>query len=630
MNGSLVILHPSLPGISSFHIKTSYVVPNETVIHLVNQFSPKLTVEFIEDLQSIDPHMGIDTAQRLLYYLFVAYINESSHVFAQSFVYDAIFSKRLRFVSSRVNDMQIAVTLLRMRLAPDLSHLHLVPPILEYEQLYRTQKVRGLVEILRAEESAQLTFSFRTDLIKNTRVYPYDTNFKGVGETVFFRPCPVRPRHGFVNSQCLQQASDSRGIIAKARCLDPHSEFLIMPYANGKYSALFTQDMVSFGLGMSACTSGGGNTVALPVPTTQYFTGNTLKNADVTYPYIETVEHDKQLNIVQLRDGPAISGRNHYIPQEVTVEHIFEINPETDLLQFEFDMKSADPATTVVYAPNIPITSHYGAHAVANGIAFITKWDMVQNKKLSPNIDLNSAPNYNDYHKLRMEIMVTMERNIGETYNIPPPHVSEFQEICASIAASSIVTGHGAPIWDPTTDSIRRLLAGGLVSFIALYAAALYGELRHFGKYAKGKKPYTKCKLSDINDRSSVYYSALHTPAEKLIQQLPTIEIDFMHKGWCGSYGGRNWASATHSLHVLYADLKHFCVSPSRETWMQVVTQWHTCINEQHNGGAILTKYVSPDFFELAAGNIVGGMLNRDVIRYLLINSLAPELKAHV
>ena len=630
MNGSLVIPHSTLLGINCFQIKTSYVVPGETMIHLVNQFSPELTVEFIEDLQCLDPHIEIDTAQRLLYYLLVAYINEPSYAFAQSFVFDAIYFKRLRFSPTRVSDMQDAITMLRTRLAPDLSHLHLVPPILEYEQLYRTQKVRGLVEILRAEESAQLTFSFKSDLIKNTRVYPYDTNFKGMGEMVFFRPCPVRPRHGFVNSQCLRQASDSRGIVAKARCLDPHSEFLIMPYANGKYSALFTPDMVSFGLGMSACTSGGSNTVALPVPTTQYFTGDTLKNADVTYPYIETVEHDKHLNIVQLRDGPAISGRNHYIPQEVTVKNIFEINPETDLLQFEFDMKCADPATTVVYAPDIPITSHYGAHAVANGIAFITKWNMIHGDKLSPNIDLNSAPNYNDYHKLRMEIMVTMERDIGRTYNIPLPHSPKFQKVCASIAASSIVTGHGAPIWDPTTDSVRRLLAGGLVSFIALYAAALYGELRHYGKYAKGKKPYTKCKLSESNERSSVYYSALNTPAEKLIQQLSTIEYDFMYKGWNGSYGGRNWASATHSLHVLYADLKHFCVFPSRETWMQVVTQWHTCINEQHNGGAILTKYVSSDFFELAAGNIVGGMLNRDVIRYLLINSLMPELKIHV
>lgn len=630
MNGSLVVTRPLAFDMHCFQIKTSYVAPNETVIYLVNQFDPELTVEFIDDLQCLDPHIEIDTAQRLLYYLLVAYINEPSHVFAQSFVYDVISSKQLRFVPSRASGMQAAVTMLRMRLAPDLSHQNLVPPILEYEQLYRTQKVRGLVEILRAEESAQLTFSFRTDLIKNTRVYPYDTNFKGMGKMVFFRPCPVRPRHGFVDSQRIRQPSDSRGTIAKARCLDPHSEFLIMPYANGKYSALFTPDMVSFGLGMSACTSGGGNTVALPVPTTQYFTGDILKNADVTYPYIETVEHDKHLNIVQLRDGPAISGRNHYIPQEVTVKTVYVVNPETDLLQFEFDMKCADPATTVVYAPNIPITSHYGAHAVANGIAFITNWDMVEGDKLSPNIDLNSAPNYNDYHQLRMEIMATISQNIGRTYSIPSPYVPEFRKICAGIAASSIVTGHGAPIWDPTSDSIRRLLAGGLVSFITLYAAALYGELRHYGKYAKGKKPYTKCKLSDINERSSIYYGALHTPAEKLIQQLPTIEIDFMHECWSGAYGGGNWASATHSLHVLYADLKRFCVSPSRKTWMQVITQWHTCINEQHNGGAILTKYVSADFFELAAANIVGGMLNRDVIRYLLINSLAPESKAHV
>ena len=75
----------------------------------------------------------------------------------------------------------------------------------------------------------------------------------------FARPCPVRPRHGFVDSRPYTGRGALKSIFLEAKEVDPEAELIIMPFLSGKFSGIITPNSLTIGQGHAGATAGTGS-----------------------------------------------------------------------------------------------------------------------------------------------------------------------------------------------------------------------------------------------------------------------------------------------------------------------------------------------------------------------------------
>ena len=195
---------------------------------------------------------------------------------------------------------------------------------------YRTQKVRGVVAlkygityycIARGPEITGIIQDF-PDLIENGRWIAAPHVFP-----CFARPCPVQPRHGFVDSVAVFDAGQVLDVLAAAKKADKGAELLLMPLLSSRYSGVITTAGVALGMGNAGATSGGSRSVFIPAPVDLGKRAEKINadSAGVTdSPYIEFVENNFAPVLVQIRNGPPPPGGGspNWIPRKVEVREI--------------------------------------------------------------------------------------------------------------------------------------------------------------------------------------------------------------------------------------------------------------------------------------------------------------------
>jgi len=452
--------------------------------------------------------------------------------------------------------------------------------LLQNKQFIKTQKAQGIAYLIEnkilgnhiySPEVFFITGSFlQADEI--TEIKEILLTYEISNREVFARPCPLYPRHGFVDSRRIKTIENFLEVWQETKRVDSFSELILMPYIEAKYNLVLTDRNVAIGAGHDGATAGK-NTMTLPLKVNIDSFPKTLIN---DCPYFELVyDKDSRLYCVQLRNGPIPSQSNgDYIPCDVTVNNV--ITAEGDLLEFEKIIKQAKTGS-VVHHPGGTLLSHYAVHAVLSEIPIIFK----DRKPLIGDVlKKNTRENQNIDQSIFKKGLV-----IGLNYGIDLDYVN-------SLANSMLVILHQFLIMK--NDRNGLFLAGFFSAFLLrLSYAAILGEMRH--KTKNGHKPGREQVYSDF----LISYENFIKQRSKIFKSWKS----FRFENWPGNYGGIKWACCT--LMAMKLEDQIILYLRGKSDINKIITSAHNVINCAHNTGPFLNKFIQGRHFDaIANGNV--------------------------
>ena len=424
----------------------------------------------------------------------------------------------------------------------------------------RTQKAKGVMELLSGG-----VIGLRVESpypIPIERVEPYDL----IGK--FVRPCPLRPRHGFVESRYVSTAEEAKKIIAETLAEDKDAEFMRMRQIHATVSAVWTRGLLTLGPGNDGATSGRDT---LSVPTIgEAVRAETCRRAGIkSAPYLEVLYEDHGVDyptLVQLRDGPAFEGETDYIPEETVVKRV--VRAEGDLLAWEKKVKRLRKGT-VVHHPGGSLASHYAVHAVLS----------------------------------RVPVLVSREPQIGETLQRGKVQVSE-----SNIEALRAGFAHAFSLEDYDFALAGKFMLAALHNFVAwkgkydvllglgmgfaarLNMIAVMGEHRHFPRLTGGKPVWGREQVYDawwnvLQNKKSIalFYRALRS---------------FLRDHWgaslAGGYGGVKW----YKFGLLALKMYNALVKGDAN---EAFGEFNSLVNAVHNGGWGFNKFLGDELLNTAS-----------------------------
>jgi hypothetical protein len=512
-------------------------------------------------------------------------------------------------------------------------------------QKAKTQKARG---ILALAESPSILGNSSIHTQGGVCLIPQTEHWHmGLGRTRFARPCPVRPRHGFVESRKVTCDRDVLDVFLEARQADPEAEVILMDMLRGQFSAVATPQGITFGKEHDGVTAGKGKNFTIPINGADHFLSPTwrdhlgIKHTE----YVELVSHhsevtaktDDMIYAVQVRDGPKQqTGITNFIPKDMVVKHRLkptqlEVN---DMLTWErkIDMVKDLDGLVVVLDPKVALSSHLAVHAIQHNIPILRDGSKAyRGQKLSQ--EVSHTEEYTEENHLRFLEALNEAKHFTKTKDF---------------LGAGIGTIHAQALWGYSTP-LLRLRATALVSVIRGIFEACLGEDRHYRSYfVDTAVPWRQ--LGSENDdepqhsRSSCFHALRKKTWEELEPIVKGVQQDLERDEWyrteevrvkyrydedgkvigrakhqpeakseCG-YGGRKWASANEKALELYnlinnaskVDTKS---AHAREKFLnKLFDKSNVLLNEVHNGqGRIIGKVFEGDnismFMSKAATN---------------------------
>lgn len=431
----------------------------------------------------------------------------------------------------------------------------------------RTQKARGVLAL--CEASPYNTFPWVVVAQGREEVggaFALAKGFSG-GRPIFARPCPIRPRHGFVESRCLASMEEAKALWDELERADPEGELMLTPFLRAQYNAIFAPGLVVVGPGHDGATSGR-NAISLPLPSSwvdESKMAGLIAPGEV--PYIEGVLTEGGWVLTQYRSGPPPTAGD-YIPERVKVERVVRVDEGMDLLEWEGLVKSLGKGA-VVYHPGGSTASHYGVHCIACGVPYLTSREPRVGEVLEPT---NVGWGRRESDALAEAIREAFERGDIEDDLLP--------------LSLALVHSIGAYVADNPSEEAIKLLGWAIVYLARACAGASLGELRYSPR---------RCRLPvDVpadGDRDDIYADALKFGVVDTIRYLAIAKEDFSSGGWPRGYGGRRWANAS-SLALSYVrGIVSFLNRPSRRALGGLMQKANRLLHAVHNNGWYLNKW---------------------------------------
>lgn len=465
----------------------------------------------------------------------------------------------------------------------------------------KTQKVSGLVALDRSGYQTPWYCVIRHEDAVPLAIKRVERYISSWGERgAFARPCPVVPRHGFVDSRPVKNADDLLAAIREAKTEDEDAELLLMPFLDARFSAIWTPSSVSLGPGNDGATSGR-DAIQIPQQSDymRYHKGEMLKSArvgDDQDPYVEVVvtmkkwEPDNyerslgthQVHLVQLRAGPKVGHQTDYVPTKADVKRVIKVNGES-LLEWEKLVAGFGPGD-VVWHPGGTLASHYSVHCMLNKVPVLISHEPVVGDTLVPTDKLEDY----DMASCVRGLMAGMSVRIGNKVEVDraarktiPVFIDEVGEgvriahLCWATHNAGFLRG---------THSYQL----GYVSAIMhrFGSAACIGEARH--ATAGGPR----------RERSQIYKTAFSNPfqARKKLQSALWL---FQNYPWGGGYGGAAWAECTKS--VLDLDMAILKLLKGDSKVEDLAEALNRSVDKAHNHGWWLNKWAETSLFQQAA-----------------------------
>lgn len=393
------------------------------------------------------------------------------------------------------------------------------------------------------------------------------------GRPIFARPCPIRPRHGFVESRTISSHEEAQALWDEMERADPEGELMLVPLFHAKYNAIFAPGLVVVGPGHDGATSGR-DAISLPLPSSwvdESKMAGLIAPGEV--PYIEGVLTEYEWVLTQYRSGPPPTAGD-YIPERVLVEQVVRVDESVDLLEWEGLVRRLGKGA-VVYHPGGSAASHYGVHCIACGVPYLTSKEPRVGEVLEPT---NAGWGRRESVALAEAIREAFEREDTEDDLLP--------------LSLALVHSIGAYVADNPSEEAIRLLGWAIVYLARACVGASLGELRY--------SPRRRRLPVDVpvdGDRDDIYADALKFGVEDVVRYLAIAKEDFSAGGWSSGYGGRRWANAS-SLALSYVrGIVSFLNRPSRRALGRLMRKANRLLHAAHNNGWYLNKWPNITYY---------------------------------
>lgn len=437
----------------------------------------------------------------------------------------------------------------------------------------KTQKARGFVALAEMD-TIRVPTPYR---VFGSREEIVGINTKSLPNRLFARPCPIRPRHGFVESRGIDKSDPAfidklTEIWEETVKADPESELLLTPRIDAKFNMILTPTRMAVGTGHDGATAGKNGSIALPLLGVKFseINNNICTRAGVDLekddPYIEAVMDGGLVYFTQLRAGvkiPPTVGED-FIPHTMRVMEVIEASG--DLMEWEKQVQNIKEGT-VVYHIGGTLISHYGVHCMYNNIPILTS----RIPEIGDIIVATPAvkkPNPDDVIK---GLMIGSSMKV--TYISTP-----------NLIKSMLVIAHNAGAMGG-----RNGMWLGVAAMIMMRAgmAASHGEARHAKDTASSRGEIYKCSFED-------FFASR--------EELGKAQWLFLNHNWpSGSFGGKAWAACTKAIIELDQRMRELITNKTDEAVSALVTKLNEAINQAHNGGWWLNKFVHQRSFDGAA-----------------------------
>lgn len=446
---------------------------------------------------------------------------------------------------------------------------------------YRTQKARGLTAL-----SAIVNDPYHPYLqlvpvhtVLDARKGAKLEGLEWLTYPSFARPCPLTPRHGFVDSRTVNNKEELLQVIEETRAADPEGEVMLMPFINAVYNVVWTPALMSIGEGHDGATVGK-NTVSFPLTGKWDSKINAIcsKAGVADYPYVEAVienTNNRFYNkLTQLRNGPELTACVDYIPKQVLVNKIIE--PDTsggDLLKWEALMLEAKGKQgLVVYHPGGSQADHFSIHARSCNIPCITSFKPVIGAILTP-----TGIEPPSYSAVLKGLVAGANTTIGIKGISNYPFQSEALTMLLGLHCSSAMSGEQA-WWIGTAVAIM----------LRLGSMALRGEARHLDNKGVGRHVvYTSAAKRNLKAHANTCNSL----------------INIFRYGWsygATGVGGRKWAQCGLAIGDLFNATRDFVEVQTEDTYGAMLRALNVAVNQAHNGGWWMNKFVAKRSFDEA------------------------------
>jgi hypothetical protein len=486
--------------------------------------------------------------------------------------------------------------------------------------LARTQKAKGLAEMKMLSSTLN---NFGVSKADDFSIMPYELPDDLFEEgTIFARPAPMLPRHGFVESEPVVTYKSLLRMWDKVKQEDPDGEIILMKPLSGEFSAVATNAGVTWGMGNDGATDGTkrhSKPVFIPASSLKVYWHTYLPNisgiTDTTYlELVQNYSTDRYRPTewsvaVQMRDGPEQPTTKDYIPAEIKVGHVYRTSSYDDLLEWEKAVKRMDPKKAVVLAPSL--SSHWAVHAIQAGITTVTSMKSVPlGSILKPTTTIPEITKA-QYKELRALLNEWQNKDYLNGYD---------HDSAVRVANPMVATIHAMVQWDGASH-LLRLRAFAVDALLRFLLAAVAGELRHFGSNGPGRSSQggrsrrTRPEIYGFHpvrgSRGYVYAKYFHpvdySSASKFLRNAA---IDYGNGGWDSAYGGPAWANVAKATRRLALTLTKFQRKPGKETWSNVVAAANNALHTSHNNGVALTKWIARGYLTAIAEVPVLGFLS--------------------
>ena len=432
----------------------------------------------------------------------------------------------------------------------------------------KTQKLQGLV-------AAGSIFPYATlpvpvvlhvgCLVEESQLAPYADHLPA-----FARPCPTRPRHGFVESRVIETLPQLLALVEETRRADPDGEIMLTSVLFPEWNAVWMPGLITIGAGHDGATSGKSSTMRIPqVPVWVKDQFDRCGLAPDEVPYIEVIGNSTR--VTQIRSGPAITSTSpDFIPKALVVKEIIPV--DEDLLRWDTIMAQAEGREgVVVYHPKASVTDHASVHARSRGVALVT-------------------------------FPVEIGQELSPTPPSPPPD--------PGAVLAGVAWGDSLRLTDLDRNHLVRIMLMGLHhssamsgadgKWIGLSAAillrlgsvALQGEARH------ETNPKTGVTYAHTKSRETVYVSRLNQTLSWHRARIGRLVNTFRYgifaaTGSCstGGTGGMRWAACANSLIPLFNAVRDLAQTPTEGSVQALLRAINRAVHQAHNNGWWLNKF---------------------------------------
>lgn len=450
----------------------------------------------------------------------------------------------------------------------------------------RTQKAKGLHTITKnfPGKSTEILAFFQSVEAVDLAMKSYDID--ELCHPVFVRPCPVRPRHGFVESVIATSMAEIREVVRKTLEADSGGEVIITRAIDAEGNFIWTPKLLTVGRGNDGAT-GGYSTVSLPlvgvVPSSISNIMGLSGVGEGDDPYVEGVVRQEHCSLVQLRAGPKLGEITpNYIPHPVRVTRI--LKAEGDLLAWEKTIQNLgvtdpDPDNTlgtVVYHPGGSLTDHYTVHARSFGIPVILEGNVTIGDILTPTY-VEPKP---DLGAVMRGLVVggstyKFSHSTRDVHNYSASTSPPLALILTSLHHSSVMGGENG-----------KWIGFGAAMMARLGATALRGEARYLAPYELRAA------------RPQVYAKALNRSLSRQRSGIASLTNLLMFGDFKqSSVGGPKWARCGKALTRLFTAISSFSREPSNAGVSELLRALNEAINQAHNGGWWMNKFGPSDLF---------------------------------